>query len=214
MSAPTLMALARRLGAACLESGAMVSVAESCTGGGLAAAITSIAGSSAWFDRGFVTYSNEAKREMLGVPRAVLEQVKSGKPEIYYRVVARVAQRISDRLRAASDMLAGLAESAPQISSYRVEHDSLGEREIPNNAYYGVQTVRALENFAISGVPLRNFAHFVNALAYVKKAADAGKCYDTAIKEVKLPKYESWGNYAAWLPGNVERYCYLYRSGF
>ena len=53
----------------------------------------------------------------------------------------------------------------------RVEHDLLGKREIPNNAYYGVQTVRALENFAISGVPLRNFAHFVNALAYVKKAA-------------------------------------------
>ena len=50
--------------------------------------------------------------------------------------------------------------------------------------------------------------------AEVRKAADEGKCYDTAIKEVKLPKYESWGNYAAWLPGNVERYCYLYRSGF
>ena len=50
--------------------------------------------------------------------------------------------------------------------------------------------------------------------AEVKKAADEGKCYDTAMKEVKLPKYESWGNYAAWLPGNVERYCLHYRSGF
>src|SRR6185369_17660695 len=66
---------------------------------------------------------------------------------------------------------AGQAEAAPQVTSYRTEHDSLGEREIPNSAYYGVQTVRAMENFAISGVPLRNFAHFVNALAYVKKAA-------------------------------------------
>ena len=50
--------------------------------------------------------------------------------------------------------------------------------------------------------------------AEVKKVADAGKCYDDAMKEVKLPKYESWGQYAAWLPGNVERYCFLYRSGF
>src|SRR5215471_7524805 len=50
--------------------------------------------------------------------------------------------------------------------------------------------------------------------AEVKKAADAGKCYDDAMKEVKLPKYESWGQYAAWFPGNVERYCLLYRSGF
>jgi len=105
------------------------------------------------------------------VSLALLDEVKSKKPDLYYRVVARVAQRISDRLRAASEMLAGQREAAPQVASYRTEHDSLGEREIPNNAYYGVQTVRALENFAISGVPLRNFAHFVNGLAYVKKAA-------------------------------------------
>src|SRR5262245_43889647 len=109
--------------------------------------------------------------QVLQVGRAVLDQVKSSKPELYFRVVARVAQRISDRLRAASEMLAEQSAKAPQIASYRTEHDSLGEREIPNNAYYGVQTVRALENFPISGVPLRNFAHFVNALAYVKKAA-------------------------------------------
>jgi aspartate ammonia-lyase len=105
------------------------------------------------------------------VPLAILNEVKRVKPDLYYRVVARVAQRISDRLRAASELLAGQREAAPQVTSYRTEHDSLGEREIPNNAYYGVQTVRALENFAISGVPLRNFAHFVSGLAYVKKAA-------------------------------------------
>jgi len=44
-----------------------LSCAESCTGGGIAAALTDVAGSSAWFDRGFVTYSNQAKQEMLGV---------------------------------------------------------------------------------------------------------------------------------------------------
>jgi glyoxylase-like metal-dependent hydrolase (beta-lactamase superfamily II) len=45
--------------------------------------------------------------------------------------------------------------------------------------------------------------------AEVKKAAAEGKCTDTAMKEVKLPKYEKWGNYATFLPMNVERYCYL-----
>jgi hypothetical protein len=67
--------------------------------------------------------------------------------------VARIAQRINDRLHAASEQLAERAAAAPEITSYRTEHDSLGEREIPNSAYYGVQTVRALENFAISGIP-------------------------------------------------------------
>ena len=49
-----------------------LATAESCTGGWVSAAVTAIAGSSAWFDRGFVTYSNEAKQEMLGVPAAVI----------------------------------------------------------------------------------------------------------------------------------------------
>jgi nicotinamide-nucleotide amidase len=62
--------LARHLG----QRGEMLATAESCTGGGVAVACTEMAGSSAWFERGFVTYSNRSKHEMLGVPRAVLEQ--------------------------------------------------------------------------------------------------------------------------------------------
>ena len=65
--------LARRLGEACRRRGPLrVATAESCTGGGVAEAITRIPGSSAWFDRGFVTYSNEAKTELLGVPESVI----------------------------------------------------------------------------------------------------------------------------------------------
>lgn len=65
-------ALARRLGAQAAAAGVLIAVAESCTGGWLAKAITDIPGSSAWFDRGFVTYSNDAKRELLGVREATL----------------------------------------------------------------------------------------------------------------------------------------------
>ena len=54
--------------------GLRLATAESCTGGLIAAACTSLAGSSEWFERGFVTYSNEAKTELLGVPAALIEE--------------------------------------------------------------------------------------------------------------------------------------------
>ncbi|KUG05851.1 aspartate ammonia-lyase [Solirubrum puertoriconensis] len=53
----------------------------------------------------------------------------------------------------------------------RIEHDFLGERTLPNDVYYGIQTLRALENFDITGIPLRAEPLFVQALGYVKKAA-------------------------------------------
>ena len=54
-------------------AGMQMSTAESCTGGMIAAACTALAGSSDWFERGFVTYSNQAKTELLGVPEALLQ---------------------------------------------------------------------------------------------------------------------------------------------
>ncbi|MBT9392699.1 aspartate ammonia-lyase [Hymenobacter sp. NST-14] len=57
------------------------------------------------------------------------------------------------------------------MTTSRLEHDFLGERTIPADAYYGIQTLRALENFAITGIPLKSEPLFVQALAYVKKAA-------------------------------------------
>ena len=65
--------LARALGHALLARGMRVATAESCTGGLVAAAITAVAGGSDWFERGFVTYSNDAKCELLGVPSDVIE---------------------------------------------------------------------------------------------------------------------------------------------
>lgn len=65
---------AAQLGQALRARGFMLAMAESCTGGMAAEAITSISGSSVWFDRGFVTYSNAAKIDMLGVSRKTLEE--------------------------------------------------------------------------------------------------------------------------------------------
>lgn len=69
----TLTTLAILVGARLNARGLRLATAESCTGGWVAGAVTAIAGSSAWFDRGFVTYSNDAKMEMLGVSAATLE---------------------------------------------------------------------------------------------------------------------------------------------
>ena len=57
-----------------LENGLFLATAESCTGGMIAAACTDLAGSSAWFERGFVSYSNAAKTELLGVDAALIAQ--------------------------------------------------------------------------------------------------------------------------------------------
>ena len=70
----TLDWIANRLGEQLKERGWLLATAESCTGGWAAQVVTSVSGSSEWFDRGFVTYSNDAKREMLGVRAATLEQ--------------------------------------------------------------------------------------------------------------------------------------------
>lgn len=72
VSQAELEGLAAALGETLLAKGWMLACAESCTGGWAAQACTAIAGSSAWFERGFVTYSNDAKRELLGVPEAHL----------------------------------------------------------------------------------------------------------------------------------------------
>jgi nicotinamide-nucleotide amidase len=64
--------IAIQIGSALKSHGLTLATAESCTGGAVASAITDIAGSSEWFERGFITYSNEAKREMLGVTQDTL----------------------------------------------------------------------------------------------------------------------------------------------
>jgi nicotinamide-nucleotide amidase len=69
---PSIHTLAEALGQQLLAKSWSVAIAESCTGGKLCAAITDIPGCSAWFDRGFVTYSNQAKETLLNVPHVTL----------------------------------------------------------------------------------------------------------------------------------------------
>ena len=85
-----------KLGAALQARHWMIATAESCTGGGIAEAITSVAGSSAWFDCAFITYSYEAKVRMLGVEQASLDQHGA----VSQAVVEQMAQGALNRSRA------------------------------------------------------------------------------------------------------------------
>jgi aspartate ammonia-lyase len=107
--------------------------------------------------------------KVLLIPKSAFDDVRAVRPEVFYRMVGHIARRLSSRLRAANERT--LAGEAPVVATWRKEHDSLGERELPDTAYYGVQTLRGMENFPISGIPLNHFSHFVRSLAYVKKAA-------------------------------------------
>ena len=93
-------------------------------------------------------------------------------PALYAALVGRAARTISRRLAATDATLVGHGRTLGFAGSRtRREHDLLGERDVPDDALYGVQTLRALENFPITGIPLREFPALVEALAAVKEAA-------------------------------------------
>ena len=101
----------------------------------------------------------------------VQEMVKEN-ATLYAALVGRAARAISQRLAATDATLVGRGRTLSFGGArFRMEKDLLGEREVPEDALYGVQTLRALENFPISGTPLREFPSLIEALAAVKEAA-------------------------------------------
>jgi len=93
-------------------------------------------------------------------------------PQLYAALIGRAARAISQRLAATDATIVGRGRTLGFGGHHvRFENDLLGEREIPDDALYGVQTLRALENFPITGIALREFPALVEALAAVKEAA-------------------------------------------
>lgn len=101
--------LAQRL----LARGAMLATAESCTGGLIAAACTELAGSSAWFERGFVTYSNEAKTELLGVAPALIAQHGAVSEAVARAMAEGALQRAAVQWAVSVTGIAGPAGGSP-----------------------------------------------------------------------------------------------------
>jgi aspartate ammonia-lyase len=93
-------------------------------------------------------------------------------PTLYAALVGRAARSISQRLAATDATLVGHGRTLGFTGARtRNEHDLLGDRDVPEDALYGVQTLRALENFPITGTPLREFPVLIEAVAAVKEAA-------------------------------------------
>ena len=99
--------LAAQVGAILKAHGLMLATAESCTGGGVAQAITEVAGSSAWFERGFVTYSNLAKQQMLGVNVMTLKQHGAVSEAVVREMVAGALQHSKSGIALAVSGVAG-----------------------------------------------------------------------------------------------------------
>ena len=106
---PAVLALARAL----RQRGGSIATAESCTGGLIAAACTSVAGSSDWFERGFVTYSNEAKAQMLGVPAALIAQHGAVSEEVARAMAEGALRQSAARFSVAVTGIAGPGGAVP-----------------------------------------------------------------------------------------------------
>ena len=110
--------------------------------------------------------------DLLLFPKTALDPILRDQPALYANLIARAAKAIALRLKNADATLSGRGRGMSfGGGATRKEHDLLGEREIPDAALYGVQTMRALENFPITGVALREFPELIIALAQVKEAA-------------------------------------------
>jgi len=99
--------LAERAGRLLGRHKILLATAESCTGGWIAEAITAVAGSSAWFERGFVSYSNLAKQEMLGVPIHTLNQHGAVSEEVVLEMARGAIQRSKAHISVAVTGIAG-----------------------------------------------------------------------------------------------------------
>lgn len=113
MNVDDLQHRALEIGEALRTRGWHLAAAESCTGGLIAAACTSVAGSSDWFERGFVTYSNEAKSELLGVPPALIAQHGAVSEEVARAMAAGALQRAPVQLAVAVTGIAGPGGGSP-----------------------------------------------------------------------------------------------------
>lgn len=99
--------LASELGAHLLLLKAQVSTAESCTGGGISEAITRVSGCSAWFEAGYVTYSNQQKTRLLDVPAELLLQVGAVSREVVSAMVRGAQEASASRFAVAVSGIAG-----------------------------------------------------------------------------------------------------------
>ena len=113
MTEDDITELSRRLGRAAKRRKIEIVTAESCTGGGLAAAITRITGSAKYFDRGFVTYANDAKRQLLGVRQRTLKRYGAVSEQVAREMALGALRKSPSDVSVAITGIAGPTGAAP-----------------------------------------------------------------------------------------------------
>lgn len=108
-----LLTLSTTVGQALQARGLLLATAESCTGGGVAQAVTDVGGSSAWFERGFVTYSNGAKTTMLGVPADLIAAHGAVSEEVAAAMAQGALARSDARVAVSTTGIAGPTGGVP-----------------------------------------------------------------------------------------------------
>jgi nicotinamide-nucleotide amidase len=161
-----LNSAAAAVGAALKRRGLMLTTAESCTGGWVAQALTGIPGSSEWFERGFVTYTNTAKQEMLGVAQGALEKFGAVSEEVVREMAGGALKHSHAKVSLAVSGIAGpgggtllkpvgtvcLAWAAKgTCARSRVEHFSGNREEIRRKAVY--VSLQGMLDFIVSAYP-------------------------------------------------------------
>ncbi|HEY0844031.1 MAG TPA: CinA family protein [Noviherbaspirillum sp.] len=126
--------LAARVGRELQAKGLLLATAESCTGGGVAQAITEIAGSSEWFDCGFIAYSNASKTELLDVPAALIAQFGTVSEEVADAMAEGALANSNAHVSLATTGIAGPGGAVPGkpvgtvCFAWAIEHHSFTER--------------------------------------------------------------------------------------
>lgn len=113
MNDQSLYGLAEQVGELLRQRRDRLATAESCTGGGIAHAVTDVPGSSDWFECAVVTYSNRAKQQLLGVPQSVLDRCGAVSEETVSAMAAGILQRTDATLAVAVSGIAGPAGGSP-----------------------------------------------------------------------------------------------------
>jgi len=107
---------------------------------------------------------------VFSIDRVSIEELFNENPALGLKISIRLTKVISKRMRSSNTRFVSLGTQ--YISGEkRKEHDLLGDKEVPNEVFYGVQTLRAIENFDITGVPLNFYPDLVKGFAWVKQAA-------------------------------------------
>ncbi|MFT2091684.1 nicotinamide-nucleotide amidase [Paraglaciecola sp. 2405UD69-4] len=151
-----ILRLAALLGQSLADKGWQITCAESCTGGGIGYAITSTQGSSAWFNKGFITYSNEAKQEMLNVTPSTLVTYGAVSSETVKEMAIGAATAAGAKVAVSVSGIAGPDGGSPEKPvgtvwfGFFVAGDTFTERQVFTGDRHNVR-IKAVE-FALSNV--------------------------------------------------------------